>query len=408
MQEREFTNMFTFSSGFEGATLKIPITNEDDFGKKQIVSLLPNIKIGFAKFKTRNEALEARDLLSGRKIDYEKGCILKAEMAKKNLHTKRLNIGGDNYTRSDVTPPVGLGFSSGVNTNNGNVTNHVAPYPRRRSHLDAPIIDSMFTSGSSGPAPGLNGYEFNSNQLTKERSASGSDLGPLYSETLSTLPSRSLLLKDSGLLERSNSGFMELFDSPSSTLSRGSSTTLVDSIDSLFMNEKIPSTSNERVNNIAGDRGFSSALFSSESLLSRRVFTSLSLEPTSGAPGNTSIDFFPPLNSSSSSLLNGNSSLGSSFGNESSTDSSNGTLTCNSSGALLNIDMSDPIASLARLGISGGDQNPPCNTLYVGNLPMDASEEELRNMFSACAGYKRLCFKNKSNGPMCFVEVITF
>jgi RNA recognition motif-containing protein len=67
--------------------------------------------------------------------------------------------------------------------------------------------------------------------------------------------------------------------------------------------------------------------------------------------------------------------------------------------------MSDPIASLARLGISGGDQNPPCNTLYVGNLPMDASEEELRSMFSACAGYKRLCFKNKSNGPMCFVEV---
>jgi RNA recognition motif-containing protein len=67
--------------------------------------------------------------------------------------------------------------------------------------------------------------------------------------------------------------------------------------------------------------------------------------------------------------------------------------------------MSDPIASLARLGISGGDQNPPCNTLYVGNLPMDASEEELRLMFSACAGYKRLCFKNKSNGPMCFVEV---
>ncbi len=39
MHEREFTNMFTFSSGFEGATLKIPISSEEDFGKKQIVSL---------------------------------------------------------------------------------------------------------------------------------------------------------------------------------------------------------------------------------------------------------------------------------------------------------------------------------------------------------------------------------
>jgi hypothetical protein len=45
--------------------------------------------IGFAKFRTRAEALEARDTLQGRRIDIEKGAVLKAEMAKKNLHTKR-------------------------------------------------------------------------------------------------------------------------------------------------------------------------------------------------------------------------------------------------------------------------------------------------------------------------------
>lgn len=45
--------------------------------------------IGFAKFRTRSEALEARDQLQGRRVDIEKGAILKAEMAKKNLHTKR-------------------------------------------------------------------------------------------------------------------------------------------------------------------------------------------------------------------------------------------------------------------------------------------------------------------------------
>lgn len=50
------------------------------------------------------------------------------------------------------------------------------------------------------------------------------------------------------------------------------------------------------------------------------------------------------------------------------------------------------------------DQNPPCNTLYVGNLPPDTSEDELKELFSSRRGYKRLCFRTKANGPMCFVE----
>lgn len=49
-------------------------------------------------------------------------------------------------------------------------------------------------------------------------------------------------------------------------------------------------------------------------------------------------------------------------------------------------------------------ENPPCNTLYVGNLPMNSCEEELRQLFINCPGYKRLSFRTKSNGPMCFVE----
>ncbi|UPX11402.1 cell cycle RNA binding protein whi3 [Ascochyta rabiei] len=50
------------------------------------------------------------------------------------------------------------------------------------------------------------------------------------------------------------------------------------------------------------------------------------------------------------------------------------------------------------------DQYPPCNTLYVGNLPIDVSEDELKALFSKQRGYKRLCFRTKQNGPMCFVE----
>ncbi|PTB60476.1 hypothetical protein M431DRAFT_69955, partial [Trichoderma harzianum CBS 226.95] len=54
--------------------------------------------------------------------------------------------------------------------------------------------------------------------------------------------------------------------------------------------------------------------------------------------------------------------------------------------------------------VNPADQNPPCNTLYVGNLPIDTSEEELKALFSPVRGYKRLCFRTKQNGPMCFVE----
>ena len=54
--------------------------------------------------------------------------------------------------------------------------------------------------------------------------------------------------------------------------------------------------------------------------------------------------------------------------------------------------------------VNPADQNPPCNTLYVGNLPIDTSEDELKTVFSKQRGYKRLCFRTKQNGPMCFVE----
>jgi RNA recognition motif-containing protein len=62
---------------------------------------------------------------------------------------------------------------------------------------------------------------------------------------------------------------------------------------------------------------------------------------------------------------------------------------------------------------NGVDQNPPINTLYVGNLPTspppagmppDALEASLRDLFQSRPGFRRLSFKQKSSGPMCFVE----
>ncbi|ORY85019.1 hypothetical protein BCR37DRAFT_257024 [Protomyces lactucae-debilis] len=58
----------------------------------------------------------------------------------------------------------------------------------------------------------------------------------------------------------------------------------------------------------------------------------------------------------------------------------------------------------AFINTNPADQNPPCNTLYVGNLPLATTEEELKSLFSRQQGYRRLCYRTKSNGPMCFVE----
>lgn len=84
------------------------------------------------------------------------------------------------------------------------------------------------------------------------------------------------------------------------------------------------------------------------------------------------------------------------------------------------------LSLLARVPppVNPADQNPPCNTLYVGNLPPDATEAELRQLFAPQKGFRRLSFRNKnqsisatsgsgmmngqpqnnSHGPMCFVE----
>ncbi|CEP64626.1 uncharacterized protein LALA0_S12e03224g [Lachancea lanzarotensis] len=78
-----------------------------------------------------------------------------------------------------------------------------------------------------------------------------------------------------------------------------------------------------------------------------------------------------------------------------------------SAGGISQVDLS----LLARVPppANPADQNPPCNTLYVGNLPPDATEHELRQLFSTQKGFRRLSFRNKNtngngHGPMCFVE----
>lgn len=50
------------------------------------------------------------------------------------------------------------------------------------------------------------------------------------------------------------------------------------------------------------------------------------------------------------------------------------------------------------------DDNPRCNILFVSNLPMETSEDELEGIFSSQTGYTRTSLRATSNGPSCFVE----
>jgi len=195
--------MFTFSPGFEAATLKIPnkeytayngITTNRSFpnyngpdpynlmtvhsggvlvdGREGAMASwsasmsgdegsyhMPGANapprkqiIGFAKFRNREAALEARDVLQGRRIDIEKGAVLKAEMAKKNLHTKRgvgplpnngMAANSHNIPVSSAPPmnhPTSLSVSSGVNYGlYGGHPNSIQGEP-----FGAPSGDSLF------------------------------------------------------------------------------------------------------------------------------------------------------------------------------------------------------------------------------------------------------------------------
>lgn len=50
------------------------------------------------------------------------------------------------------------------------------------------------------------------------------------------------------------------------------------------------------------------------------------------------------------------------------------------------------------------DDNPRCNILYVSNLPMETSEDELEGIFCSQPGYRRISLRARANGPQCFVE----
>ncbi|ORX70310.1 hypothetical protein DL89DRAFT_235246, partial [Linderina pennispora] len=302
MKEREFQNMFTFSPGFEAATLKVPgpeesIDKDGNLQKKQI--------IGFAKFHTRLEALEARDILTGRKVDADKNCVLKAEMAKKNLHTKR-------------------GLSS----------------------LGALATGTTATFGLDSPSTVLSGYQ--QVPMTAGLSTAGLQTAGLQTPLA---PSALLASRPEKLRIASMRSFNPFNDG------------------SL---QSAPVLGNGRQFQLRQDQ-YTSAFAEASGGFYQNELSALDMHV--GAPK-------PP---------------GSALSIPYSALASAGLLGPTTPGLVL------PMATTRS--VNSNDQNPPCNTLYVGNLPVGASEEELKLVFRNAPGYKRMSFRTKPNsGPMCFVE----
>lgn len=161
-------------------------------------------------------------------------------------------------------------------------------------------------------------------------------------------------------------------------------------------------SSSNGTNNTSGNSSSSTSSGKKSRSSTSRTFQNLSLG-SANANANTG----------SNSGNTNNSSSNSNGSNSNSTSSSSGNSPVDNSKIAIPYSPTNSGTTPIHIMQSGGrvlpsanpaDQNPPCNTLYVGNLPPDTNEDELKTLFSSRRGYKRLCFRTKANGPMCFVE----
>ncbi|KAF8514809.1 hypothetical protein BU17DRAFT_68177 [Hysterangium stoloniferum] len=490
MQEREFQNMFTFSVGFEAATLKIPNKDSSAYGpttgasgtasslrqagflntpytgsqdpynlvtvnsggvvvdgpqgtssswqqqqqQQQTVSdpytdpVPPPRKqiIGFAKFRSRQEALDARDVLQGRRVDIEKGAVLKAEMAKKNLHTKRgvgplglpVGLGGGGvpvavavgaggvpelgYTSSGnetltardrelgALGAMGLGVGLGVNRNEEERKRKEREI-ERNSKLrmsNATLYDAFHSVGNNSAS--------GSNTSSNGRGSNGTPIAPTtFSDTSTAFPGYGFQSNSSG-----NASTFQTSHTFANPEPFGQNPTWAlpskPSDASQPQPQQKPVSLPPRPPSSQSSPPHRSFYGSDSSAFSPAEFPA-PLPPIGPRPRpHSPVVQGDGSRSGSSSIAGSQSSLEGEFSR---------TLTLPSPG-------SGGSSNNPGRG-NASDQNPPINTLYVGNLPNapvpagyppNYLEDYLRGLFSQCPGYRKLCFRQKSNGPMCFVE----
>ncbi|KAF7432743.1 hypothetical protein PC9H_004686 [Pleurotus ostreatus] len=529
MQEREFQNMFTFSPGFEAATLKIPNGNKDfhaygtsalsgrtgagysngymgpndpynlvtvnqggvvvDNGRDGMLSSWgPNTSgdegpsgqflgqnglgiprkqiIGFAKFRTREEALAARDVLQGKRVDMEKGAVLKAEMARKNLHTKRGVGPVTGLAGAGASDMVGGALASmgslqqGLVTGLGETLGYVNGAELSNRDREMGMLGAMGISYNGRWRDQL--VDPNSVQGRRERDEEDRrrerEAGILNAMGLSsTRGARERAEEEEGQRRRNklrvgNSAAYDAFHSvPAMAMSRQGSQ--LNGTNSL-LNAEREGLNGAVTSNGYVDRGFP-ALSDDGMPPWEQVVKTAPLPISTSSQRSSS----PHLTSSSA---NSNSDPARSFspsvgGQDQGRQHSQSSSSSSSSvigpvqygvthvhgviggplrnGDNVDADMARAVGDLAvninngntspqlpspssgtssgGSGRNGVDQNPPINTLYVGNLPnslsppgqsQDCLEDRLRDLFKAQLGYRKMCFRQKGNGPMCFVE----
>ncbi|WVF67001.1 hypothetical protein IAT40_001744 [Kwoniella sp. CBS 6097] len=377
--------------------------------------------IGFARFKTRADALAAREHLQGRKIDAVTGATLKAEMAKKNLHTKRTTSGEELVgllLRSGrlaglvngAAPALGTGSSS----SNGQVQPLPPPPPQPSSAREA--WDAW---PSSAP---LNASE-------RERQDANSMPPP-------TIPP---------IDGRQRSIHAQIQSQPqeeygvAATSFHGRSNPIPSAAPQYPPNPSIPNHSN--YSNIAEPAGPSipptspslSVRSPSQRQSDSKALLALAEEAdelegwsVNGAVGTgmgmAGMDGYHNSGPRRGPLPNGSSSAyartGMTGGGVNGGGFAPGPRSMGQPDAYGTSPPGgmDQASDAAGRGLMGGsnpaDQNPPINTLYVGNLPAISPpthppnflEEALRTLFVHSPGFKRMSFRQKINGPMCFVE----
>ena len=483
--------MFTFSSGFEAATLKIPNKEstsynapnatgvrggypqsfsdqynlgglsdntrdgmpsswptEDSHFPPSSVSQPPRKQIiGFAKFRTRQEALEARDILQGKRVDAEKNAVLKAEMAKKNLHTKR----GPVTVNTNLPPIMTSGSAGGIVDSLTSPTSVHPPEPLTTRDRELGAIGAMGLGSRRDRFGDYTDSEDADRAMIAVRGARGradedererlrrrqeNDASQIRSAAYDAFHSVPAQVSKSPTQNLSSTGGGSSHD-PIGPLGSGVWGMTAKEVNRrLPIRVALPDLSTHLTSPQASppkSTGLPSSALSVESDGSSGIHHSDTLSPPSSTfvlpqqpPfGLRSRPYSPP----SLDSCQPHSSTSSLPSSQTSSEDGNGTVENDLVKDLGSMSIGSPNPSsptsvgVMPSGVSTttrgnpGDQNPPINTLYVGNLPSSPPpvgyspnylEDELRELFGRHPGFRKLCFRQKNNGPMCFVEVRTF
>eukprot|EP00252_Welwitschia_mirabilis_P027811 TRINITY_DN967_c0_g2_i1.p1 TRINITY_DN967_c0_g2~~TRINITY_DN967_c0_g2_i1.p1 ORF type:complete len:305 (-),score=58.71 TRINITY_DN967_c0_g2_i1:188-1102(-) len=63
-----------------------------------------------------------------------------------------------------------------------------------------------------------------------------------------------------------------------------------------------------------------------------------------------------------------------------------------------------PVAPSGYAPVQNMKDNPPCNTLFIGNLGENTSEAELRGLFSGQPGFKQMKILKQGRSTVCFIQ----